>query len=97
MPRFSIWRRSDSFRAGSVSRVSARATKTFRAGIGVEAAKDHDTPLADAWKIADGFFQFLGVQIATAPDDNVLSPAGQIDLPFGDIGQVTGIQPRSMK
>ncbi len=63
----------------------------------IRAAEDRNAPLADAGNIAHSFLKFIGVDISPGADDDVLCTAGQVDIAFGQIGKIAGIQPLAME
>ena len=67
--------------------------ESFRRCAGVRAAEYSNTAGAYTGDIADGFFQFMGIDVAPRTDDYVLDAPGDINLAIGNVGQVSGIQP----
>ena len=48
-------------------------------------AEYRNTATSNAIQAANGLFQFVGVKIAPATNDHVLEPAGEDDIPLGQI------------
>lgn len=61
------------------------------AASGLRCREGGDAPLADFRDIAHGPFEFFRVQIAACPDNEILDPAGHIELSVDEIAEITGV------
>ena len=67
--------------------------QAFGSAVRVRAAEHGDAAAADAGDAADGVFKLMWVDIASAANDDVLDPAGEVNLAIGGVGAVAGIEP----
>ena len=71
--------------------------QAFRARSRIRAAKDRHTPPAQTSDIAQGVFQFMRINVASSPDDDVLGAARQVHGCPHHIRQVSRVQPGAME
>lgn len=67
--------------------------QAFRAGGGIGTAEHRHATPADALHTPHRILDLLRVEVAPAANDDVLHPAGDVDVARGRIGAVTGVQP----
>ncbi len=57
-------------------------------------AREHgDAATPDAGDVTDRLFDLLRVQVPTGPDDEVLGPAREIQLPTRQVADIAGVEP----
>jgi hypothetical protein len=60
---------------------------------GVGAAEDDNAALSHPRYLANGLFDFVGVDVAPAPNDDILDPPREKNLAGGDVPTVTAVKP----
>ena len=65
----------------------------FGAGCAVGRSEHRDAALADARNFGDGFFDFLRIDVPAGADDDVLDPAGYVNVAAGHVGAVAAVEP----
>src|ERR687896_1041313 len=67
--------------------------QAFGAPARVAGGEDGDAALADSRDLADRVFELLGMEVVAGADDEVLDPAGDIQLPVVEVAEVAGVEP----
>ena len=63
----------------------------------VRAGEHRNTALAHAGDVADRLLQFVGIEVAPTADDQILDPAGEVDLALDAVGIIAGVEPALVK
>ena len=77
----------------SVPRLAVSASTTSRSPAPRALRRTPPRALADSVHLADRLFELRRVDVAAGPDDEVLGPAGQVEIAGDEVGEVAGVAP----
>jgi hypothetical protein len=63
----------------------------------IETAKDGHTACADMREMANGFFEFMWIQVTAGTDNHILGAPGEIHFARRNVRQIAGIEPGPVK